>query len=107
VHFCKLKIADLILAKKVVWHGLENRLRFTQDKNEWKGTDIVFEVLKKGNETKIRFTRRGLVPECERFDVCVPTHGGSYINRSLRSLMVTGKGRPNQKEVDGEKAAQR
>ena len=97
VHFCKLKIADLIPAKKVVWHVLENRFSFTKDKNEWNGTDIVFEVSKKGNKTEIRFTHRGLVPEYECFVVC-SNAWGSYINGSLRSLMTTGKGQPNHTE---------
>ena len=97
VHFCKLKIADFIPAKKVVWHVLENRFNFTKDKNEWKGTEIVFEVSKKGNKTEIRFTHRGLVPEYECFDVC-SNAWGSYINGSLRSLMTTGKGQPNHTE---------
>ena len=103
VHSCKLKIAELITAKKVVWHVLDNRFNFTKDKNEWKGTDIVFEVLKKGNKAEIRFTHRGLAPEYECFDVC-SNAWGSYINGSLRSLITTGKGRPNPKEGDGEKA---
>ena len=95
VHFCKIKIAELIPGKKVVWHVLDNRFDFTKDKNEWKGTDIVFEVSKKGNKTEIRFTHRGLVPEYECFDVC--SNGwGSYIKGSLRSLITTGKGQPNQ-----------
>jgi len=105
VHSCKIKIAELISAKKVVWHVLENRFNFTKDKNEWKGTDIVFEVSKKGNKTELRFTHRGLVPEYECFDVC-SNAWGSYINGSLRSLISTGKGQPNQKEKgDGDKAS--
>jgi hypothetical protein len=106
VHFCKMKIRELIPAKKVVWHVLENRFNFTKDKNEWKGTDIIFEVSKKDNETEIRFTHHGLVPEYECFDVC-SNAWGSYINGSLRSLIATGKGSPNQKEVDGEKTSER
>jgi hypothetical protein len=95
VHFCKIKIAELIPGKKVVWHVLDNRFNFTKDKNEWKGTDIIFEVSKKGNKTEVRFTHRGLVPEYECFDVC-SNAWCSYINGSLRSLITTGKGQPNQ-----------
>jgi hypothetical protein len=105
VHSCKIKIAELIPGKKVVWHVLDNRFNFTKDKNEWKGTDVIFEVSKKGNKTEVRFTHRGLVPEYECFDVC-SNAWGSYINDSLRSLIATGKGQPNQKEKgDGEKAS--
>ena len=105
VHSCKIKIAEFIPGKKVVWHVLDNRFNFTKDKNEWKGTDVIFEVSKKGNKTEVRFTHRGLVPEYECFDVC-SNAWGSYINGSLRSLIATGKGHPNPKEKgDGEKAA--
>lgn len=94
VHSCKIKIAELIPGKKVVWHVLDNRFNFTKDKNEWEGTDVIFEVSKKGNKTEVRFTHRGLVPEYECFDVC-SNAWGSYINGSLRSLTTTGKGHRN------------
>jgi hypothetical protein len=102
VHFCKIKIAELIPGTKVVWHVLDNRFNFTKDKNEWKGTDVIFEVSKKDNKTEVRFTHRGLVPEYECFDVC-SNAWGSYINGSLRSLTTTGKGHPNPKEKEAEK----
>jgi len=104
VHFCKIKIAELIPGKKVVWHVLDNRFNFTKDKNEWKGTDVIFELSKKGNKTEVRFTHRGLVPEYECFDVC-SNAWGSYINGSLRSLITTGKGHPNPKEKEAGKKA--
>ena len=106
VHYCKIKIAELIPGKKVVWHVLDNRFNFTKDESEWKGTDVIFEISEKGNETEIRFIHRGLVPEYECFDVC-SNAWGSYVNGSLRSLISTGKGRPNPKEGDGEKASER
>jgi len=97
VHFCKIKIAELIPGKKVVWHVLDNRFNFTKNKKEWTGTDVIFEVSKNGNKTEVRFTHRGLVPEYECFDVC-SNAWGSYINGSLRSLIATGEGKPNPKE---------
>ena len=97
VHFCKIMVAELIPASKVSWHVLDNRFNFTKDRNEWTGTDIVFEISRNGNKTEIRFTHRGLVPEYECFDVC-SNAWGSYINGSLRSLIATGKGNPNKKE---------
>ena len=100
VHRCKMKMTEVIPGKKVVWRVVDHYFNFTKDKNEWKGTDIVFEVSKKGNKTEIRFTHRGLVPEYECFNVC-SNAWGSYINGSLRSLIATGKGHPNQKEADG------
>ena len=97
VHRCKLKITELIPGKKVVWHIFDNYFSFIKDKTEWKGTDIIFDISKKGNKTEVRFTHVGLVPEFECFDSC-SNAWGSYINGSLRSLITTGKGQPNKKE---------
>jgi hypothetical protein len=99
VHYCKFKITELVPGKKVVWHVLENRFNFTKDKREWTGTDVIFEIAAKGEETEIRFIHRGLVPEYECFDVC-SNAWGSYINGSLRNLITKGKGQPNAKEAD-------
>jgi len=94
VHDCKVKITELIAGKKVVWHVLDNYFNFTKDKTEWKGTDIVFEISRKGDKTEIRFTHQGLVPEYECYDAC--SEGwGFYVNTSLQDLIKTGKGQPN------------
>lgn len=102
IHFCKIKVTELVPGKRIVWSVLDNRFNFTEDTNEWKDTDIIFEILKKGDKTEIRFTHRGLVPEYECFEVC-SNAWGSYINGSLRSLMTTGKGNPNSAETDAAK----
>ena len=105
VHYCKMKLTEVIPGNKVVWLVLDNYFDFTEDKSEWKGTEITFEVSEKGNKTEIRFTHLGLVPEYECFDVC-SNSWGFYIKGSLRSLITTGNGQPNQKEKgDGEKAS--
>jgi Activator of Hsp90 ATPase homolog 1-like protein len=97
VHVCKMKITELIPGKKVAWLVLDNHFDFTKDKSEWKGTNVIFEITKTGDKTEVRFTHEGLVPEYECFDVC-SNAWGSYVNGSLRSLITTGKGKPNPKE---------
>jgi hypothetical protein len=97
VHFSKQKITEFIPGKKVVWLVLDSYLSFIEDKTEWNGTKITFEIDNKGDTTEIRFTHVGLVPDHECFDVC-SNAWGSYINGSLRSLITTGKGQPNEKE---------
>src|ERR1700733_2540061 len=62
VHRSTQKITEFIPGKKIVWHVVNGYVGFVKNKSEWKGTDIVFEVSKKGNKTEIRFTHRGLVP---------------------------------------------
>ena len=105
-HRCRLKITELVPGKKVVWRVLDNYFSFTKDKTvEWKGTDIIFDISKKGDQTEVRFTHQGLVPEYECYDAC--REGWStYINGSLRDLITTGKGQPNvgQPMTDFERA---
>jgi hypothetical protein len=105
VHRCRMKLVEVIPDKRVVWLVLDNYFNFTEDKTEWKGTKVIFEVSKKGEKTEIRFTHLGLVPEYECFNVC-SNAWGSYINGSLRSLIATGKGQPNQKEKGNGKRAE-
>jgi len=105
VHYCKMKLIEVIPDKKVVWLVLDNYFNFTKDKNEWKGTKIIFEISQKDNKTLIRMTHLGLVPDYECFEVC-QDGWSNYINNSLHSLIATGKGQPNAKEnpaTDNEK----
>jgi hypothetical protein len=94
VHRGRFKITEFVPGTKVVWHVLDNYFNFTEDKTEWIGTDVVFEIARKGDKTEVHFTHVGLVPAYECYDVC-SNAWGSYITRSLRDLMATGKGQPN------------
>jgi hypothetical protein len=97
IHRSTQKITELVPGKKVVWHVLDAQINFIKDKREWKGTDIVFEITKKGGKIEVHFTHVGLVPAIECYGKCAGAWG-FYINDSLRSLIATGKGGPNQKE---------
>ncbi len=97
IHRSRQRITELIPAERVVWHVLDGYLNFVHDKTEWTGTDIVFDIYKDGDKTKIRFTHAGLVPDHECFDSC-SNAWGFYINGSLRDLITTGEGQPNDNE---------
>ena len=97
IHYSKQKITELAPNKRVVWTVLESYLSFVKDKTEWNGSKITFDVSKKGDKTEVRFTHVGLIPEYECFDAC-SNAWGSYINGSLRRLIIKGKGEPNKKE---------
>jgi hypothetical protein len=96
VHRCKIKLTELIPARKVAWQVLENYFKFTKDKTEWTGTTIIFDIVEKDNKTEIRMTHQGLVPEYECYNICHDAWT-SYIQKSLYSLITTGKGMPNGK----------
>jgi Activator of Hsp90 ATPase homolog 1-like protein len=97
IHYSKHKITELIPGKKVVWLVLDSSLDFIEDKTEWNGTKIAFDIAKKGNKTEVRFTHVGLAPNDECYDSC-SNAWNSYINGSLRDLITKGKGQPNPKE---------
>lgn len=97
VHRCKIKITELVPDKKVVWQVMDNYFSFTEDKEEWKGNKIVFDITAKRDQTHLTFTQVGLVPEYECFDIC-ENAWNTYIQKSLFSLITTGKGQPNGKD---------
>ena len=94
IHYSKQKITELIPSRKVVWLVQDSFLSFVKDTTEWNGTEIIFDVSAKGNETEVRFTHRGLVPVYECFSEC-SNAWGFYISGSLRNLISEGEGHPN------------
>ncbi len=97
VHLCKCKLIELIADKRLVYLVTDNQFSFTNNKTEWIGTKLIFEIIPEGKQTKIVFTHEGLVPEYECYAVCHDAWT-SYIQGSLHSLITTGTGKPNPKE---------
>ena len=94
VHRCKMKLIEVIPNEKVVWLVLENYFNFTEDKTEWTGTKIIFDITQQDGKTGVRMTHQGLSPQFECFDICRDSWT-NYIQNSLRNLITTGKGQPN------------
>ena len=94
LHRSTQKVTELVPGRKVAWRVLDSELSFVRDGAEWKGTDIVFDIARKGAKTEVRLTHRGLVPALECFEAC---SGGwaFYFSDSLRRLITTGKGQPD------------
>jgi uncharacterized protein YdhG (YjbR/CyaY superfamily) len=91
MHFSKQKIVEFIPGKKIVWLVTESKLNFVSKKNEWTGTKITFEISEVNHKTQLRFTHEGLVPEFECYGGCSGAWG-DLIEKSLFSLITTGKG---------------
>ena len=94
IHYSKQKLVEVIPGKKVVWLVTDSSLNFVENKTEWTGTKIIFEISEKNNKTQIRFTHQGLVPQYECFDSC-SNAWGDIIKNGLRRLITEGKGQAN------------
>ena len=94
VHRSVQKITEFVRGKKIVWHVVGADLSFLKDKDEWKDTEIVFEIEAKGDETELRFTHRGLVPAFECYNDC-SNAWGLLVNGNLRKLILTGVTQPS------------
>src|SRR5579859_4364610 len=69
-HYSKQKVTELVPAKRVVWHVTDADLNSFQNKTEWIGTDIIFEIFRKDNNTEVRFSHAGLVPAFQCYGDC-------------------------------------
>jgi hypothetical protein len=98
IHFCKMRVTELVPAQKVVWQVVDNHMGFIEDQSEWKGTEIRFELFRKDGATELRFVHDGLVPSYECFDIC-RNAWTFYVGSSLRSLAATVEGQPSDPET--------
>lgn len=90
-HKSKMKVTELIPGKKVVWLVEENYFKNAKDQTEWVGNEIVFDISKLGDKTKVTFTQIGLVPSYNCYKSCDWAWTG-FVQKSLQSLIKTGKG---------------
>jgi uncharacterized protein YndB with AHSA1/START domain len=98
VHFCTIRVTELVPGERVVWRVVDNHMTFIEDQSEWKGTEIRFELSERDGATELRFTHAGLVPSYECFDVC-RNAWTFYVGDSLRSLAATGQGKPSDPDA--------
>lgn len=97
VHYSAQKITEFVPGERVVWRVTDSRINFVADKQEWTGTEIVFEIGRVNDRTELRFTHVGLVPAIECYGVCSDAWAG-YINHSLFTLISQGEGKPTRNE---------
>ena len=92
--FVTFKITEFIPDSKVVWTTTDCYLPWLNDKTEWTGTKVIFEISTENNQTTINFTHQGLVPQAECYDMCVKGWT-EYVPGSLLKLLKEGVGQPS------------
>jgi hypothetical protein len=97
IHRCTIRVSELVPGERVVWCVVDNFFEFTEDKTEWKDTEIHFDIARRGDKTELVFTHLGLVADYECFEVCSAAWS-FYVQTSLRGLIRTGQGVPNEKK---------
>jgi hypothetical protein len=103
LHRTTFKITEFVPNQKVVWHALDSYVSFVKDKYEWNGTDVVFEIAAIDGKTQVKFTHVGLKPSVECYELCNQAWT-TYITKSLKDLITTGKGSPTTVEDVAAKA---
>ena len=82
------RITESIPGKRIVWHVDDAELTFIEDRTEWIGTEITFDITERDGKTEVRFSHVGLTPGVECYEAC-SNAWGSYVNGSLKKL-ITG-----------------
>ena len=89
--FVDFQVSELVPNQKVVWKVTDCNLHWINDKKEWNGTEVVFEVSEKKNTTQIKFTHIGLVAGVECYESCEVGWIG-HVTESLVKFINEGKG---------------
>jgi hypothetical protein len=90
VRFC---VTEAKNGRKLVWHVDDCFLHWFEDKTEWNGTDVIFEITPTSDGCAISMLHRGLTPEVECYALCNPGWEG-HVTKSLRKLITEGAGTP-------------
>lgn len=91
--YVTIKITEFIPGRRLVWSVVDCYIHFLEDKREWTGTSIVFEIDGGGGSTSITMTHVGLTPEVECFEACQQGWDGYFLG-SLPALITEHMGKP-------------
>jgi hypothetical protein len=91
--FVTFKVTESIPGEKLAWHVTDCYLPWLNDKTEWNGTTVLFEISPLGDDTQVTMTHIGLVPEVECFDMC-EAGWNQHFKGSLLKMLTAHAGVP-------------
>lgn len=91
--FVKMKVTHMIPEKTMTWFVKNCFWSFLNNKTEWNGTTIIWDITSNGILTQLSITHVGLIQEAECFEIC-KEGWGLYAGNSLFRLITEGHGIP-------------
>lgn len=91
------RITQFEPGRVVAWYVSDSNLPWLNDKTEWTGTTVRFEIANKGSDTSITLTHVGLHPGVECYENC-NLGWNFYVGQSLSKLIADGQGMPNSRQ---------
>ncbi len=88
-------VEEIIPAEKIVWRVTDCHLYWLDDKKEWLGTAVVWNIRPQAGATAVSMTHQGLTPALPCFNDC-KKGWDFYVRESLPELILTRKGRPDR-----------
>jgi len=85
------KVVEAVPQKKLVWLVTDSHLDWQNNKTEWTGTKVVWDISEDEKGTRVDMTHVGLVPEAECYKNCEEGWNG-YVGESLPKLIASGAG---------------
>jgi Activator of Hsp90 ATPase homolog 1-like protein len=89
----KINVEEMIPERKIAWKVIDSDQTWHEDRDEWTGTQIIWEISPEKDGSIVSMTHQGLVPEFECYDRCKA--GWDYLmQKSLTKFLNEGKGLP-------------
>lgn len=92
--FVTFEITEMVPNKRVVWQVIDCDLPFIQNRTEWTGTSVVWEITEEGDKARIDMTHNGLTPDAECFAGC-QSGWNRHIQTSLLNYLTENVGMPS------------
>lgn len=92
--FVDFTVVEAIPGRTVVWQVTGCNLHWLQDKTEWNGTDVAWDISSRDGTTTVTMTHRGLTPTAECFLAC-EKGWNNFVQKSLLLLINEGHGMPD------------
>ncbi|MEQ1566559.1 MAG: SRPBCC domain-containing protein [Myxococcota bacterium] len=98
LHDSTQRVVDHVPGRRVAWRVTHAHLSFVDKPDEWRETELVFELEPRGSGTYLRFTHSGLRPSFGCYEAC---SGGwaTLLTRNLRARIVSGVPQPDAFEA--------